>query len=149
MFQRILVPLDGSDTSDLALAAAVRQAKESGGQVRLVHVIDEVGFVSGYEFSGNLMQVASEQAGKVLQAGLAAAQAAGVPADTVLLDGAARRLGDVVAEAASQWPADLVVVGTHGRRGISRVLLGSGAEQIIRSAPVPVLVIRGGSDEQA
>jgi nucleotide-binding universal stress UspA family protein len=149
MFKRILVPLDGSDTSDLALAAAVRQAGESGGQVRLLHVIDEVGFVSGYEFSGNLMQVASEQAGKVLQAGLAVAQAAGVPADTVLLDGAARRLGDVVAEAASQWPADLVVVGTHGRRGISRVLLGSGAEQIIRSAQVPVLVIRGGSDDPA
>ena len=73
---------------------------------------------------------------------LAIAKAAGVAAQTKLLDAPGKRLGDSVAEAARAWEADLIVVGTHGRRGIGRVLLGSGAEQIIRLSPVPVLVIR-------
>ena len=47
-----------------------------------------------------------------------------------------------MANAAKRWNADLIVVGTHGRRGLGRVLLGSGAEQIVRLAPVPVLVVR-------
>jgi nucleotide-binding universal stress UspA family protein len=54
-------------------------------------------------------------------------------------------LGDKVAGEATAWEADLVVVGTHGRKGVSRALLGSGAEQIIRFAPVPVLVMRDGT----
>ena len=68
--------------------------------------------------------------------------AAGVVAETALLEGLDLRLGDVVADDARAWSADLVVVGTHGRRGVGRVLLGSGAEQIIRQAPVPVLAVR-------
>ena len=48
----------------------------------------------------------------------------------------------MVADEARRWNADLIVVGTHGRRGVGRMLLGSGAEQVIRMAPVPVLVIR-------
>jgi nucleotide-binding universal stress UspA family protein len=143
MYQRILVSLDGSDTSDLALAAALQQARETGGTVRLVHVLDEMVFVSGYESSGQLIQVIRQEAGKILERGLAQAKQAGIAADTVLLDGSGRRLGEVVADAAREWFADLVVVGTHGRRGISRVLLGSGAEQVIRHSPVPVLVVRG------
>ena len=67
--------------------------------------------------------------------------------DTRLADAPSQRLGRMVADEARGWEADLIVVGTHGRRGLGRVLLGSGAEQIIRDAPVPVLVIRGG-DEQ-
>ena len=74
---------------------------------------------------------------------VAAAQSAGVPCERVLIDAAGVRLGESAAAEARQWEADLIVVGTHGRRGIGRVLLGSGAEQVIRMAPVPVLVIRG------
>ena len=47
-----------------------------------------------------------------------------------------------MAEQARQWPADLIVIGTHGRRGVGRMLLGSDAEQIVRTAPVPVLLVR-------
>ena len=61
----------------------------------------------------------------------------------VLIDRVAQRLGDSVADAAGDWGADLIVIGTHGRRGIGRVLLGSGSEQIMRLSPVPVLMIRG------
>ena len=83
-----------------------------------------------------------ENGAKVLATGLAAAGSAGVEADTVIYDNFGERLPDAVADAARQWNADLIVVGTHGRRGMGRVLMGSGAEQIIRLSPVPVLVIR-------
>jgi len=65
-----------------------------------------------------------------------------VPVDGVLLDTFNRRLCDLVVRAARDWPADLVVIGTHGRRGVGRLLLGSDAEQILRLSPVPVLLVR-------
>jgi nucleotide-binding universal stress UspA family protein len=148
MFKRILVPVDGSPTSTKALAAAVQIARESGGRVRLVHSFDELAYLTGYEYSADLIQQARGYADKVLREGLDVAGAAGVSADTRLVEEPGRRLGEVVAEEARRFEADLIVVGTHGRRGIGRVLLGSGAEQVIRLAPVPVLSIRG-DDEQA
>jgi nucleotide-binding universal stress UspA family protein len=142
MFKRILVPVDGSETSTKAVVAALQLARDAGGRVRLVHALDELSYVSGYEYGADIMKIAREEANKVLDAALEVAKAAGVPADTKLIEAPAQRLGDVVADAARGWEADLVVVGTHGRRGLGRVLLGSGAEQVIRSAPVPVLTIR-------
>jgi nucleotide-binding universal stress UspA family protein len=68
--------------------------------------------------------------------------AAGLEADTELLERYGDGLGAMVASAALRWNADLIVVGTHGRHGLGRVLLGSGAEDIVRHAPVPVLVVR-------
>jgi nucleotide-binding universal stress UspA family protein len=69
-------------------------------------------------------------------------QSGGLEVDTVLKDGLAGRVADLVLDQAQAWGAELLVLGTHGRRGIGRVLMGSGAEQIIRLSPVPVLVIR-------
>lgn len=146
MYQRIMVPVDGSDTANKALVAALQLARDAGGRVRLVHVLEEMAYLSGYEpyggYSADLLQVMREGAAKVLDDALAIAQAAGVEADSVLFDQLGQRLAEVVAEAAREWKADLVVVGTHGRRGVGRMLLGSGAEQILRLAPVPVLVVR-------
>jgi nucleotide-binding universal stress UspA family protein len=79
----------------------------------------------------------------VLGDAMAIAQSGGIPAAQVLIETPGMRRGDSGARQAREWNADLIVVGTHGRRGVGRVLLGSGAEQIIRCAPVPVLVIRG------
>jgi nucleotide-binding universal stress UspA family protein len=142
MYKRILVPVDGSETSTKALVAALQMARESGGRVRLVHTLDELAYLSGFEVSGDLIRLAREYAGKVLQDALEVAKAAGVPANSKLVEAAGARLGEVVAAEAGSWEADLVVVGTHGRRGVSRVLLGSGAEQVLRLAPVPVLAVR-------
>lgn len=143
MFKRILVPVDGSETSDKALATALQLAREGNGSVRLVHSFDELVYLTGFEHASNILDVAREYAQKVLSDGLAMAKAAQVPADTRLCDKPGRRLGELVAEEARDWPADLIVVGTHGRRGVGRVLMGSGAEQVIRLAPVPVLSVRG------
>lgn len=143
MYKRILVPVDGSDTSNKALVAALQLAREGGGRVRLVHVLDPMAFIStGYGPVVDLLQVGQEGAAKVLADALEMAKAAGVPADTRLLDQAGGRIGEQVADEATAWEADLVAVGTHGRHGVSRVLLGSGAEQVLRLAPVPVLAVR-------
>ena len=142
MYKRILVPVDGSDTSNKALVTALQMARETGGRVRLVHVLDELAYLSGFEVSGDLVKVAREYAQKVLVDALEVAKSAGVPADSRLVEAAGVRIGEAVADEARAWEADLVAVGTHGRRGVSRVLLGSGAEQVLRLAPVPVLAVR-------
>lgn len=148
MFLRILVAIDGSPTSTKALVAALQLARESGGRVRLVHSFDELSYLTGYEISTDVLQQCRGYAEKVLQEGLEFARASGVPADTKLMETPGRRLGDQVAEEARRFEADLIVVGTHGRRGIGRVLLGSGAEQVIRLAPVPVLAVRGEEEQK-
>lgn len=146
MYKRILVALDGSETSMRALTASLNLARQGGGRVRLVHVVEELAYLGGFDpygaSSGDLIKVIRENGARVLQTGLDAAGSAGVEADTVIYDSFGERLPEAIADAAKQWNADLIVVGTHGRRGIGRVLMGSGAEHIIRTAPVPVLVIR-------
>jgi nucleotide-binding universal stress UspA family protein len=150
MYKRVIVPVDGSPTATKALVAALQLARDSGGRVRVIHVVEELAFVDGYDMyggqTGELLQVMREAGDKVLDAALEIARSAGVEADKQLFDRFGERLGEVVANAARDWNADLIVLGTHGRRGIGRVLLGSGAEQIIRLAPTPVLVIRSGEE---
>ena len=148
MYRRIMVAVDGSDTSNKALVAANEMANYSGGRtvLRLIHVLDEMAYFTGFDpyggHSGELIKIMRETGVKILADALAIVQAAGIQADTVLIDKFGERLGETVAAEAQSWKADLIVVGTHGRRRIGRMFLGSGAEQIIRLAPVPVLVIR-------
>lgn len=149
MYKRILVPIDGSATAGKALATALQMAKESGGQLSVVHDLDDLSFAVNVQYAGVMMQAAREEADRVLAEALAAARAAGVSAETRLVGGPGRRLGETIAEEAKRWNADLIVVGTHGRRGISRAILGSGAEQVIRLAPVPVLVVRSAGEPDA
>jgi len=153
MYKRILVPVDGSETSNKALVAALQLAREGGGSVRLAHVVEDLTYLAGYEqfggYSGDLLGIMREAGDHILHDGLDMAKAAGVQADSLLFDKLGERLPEVIAGAARAWNADLIVLGTHGRRGIGRALLGSGAEQIIRQAPVPVLVVRSGEDSKA
>jgi nucleotide-binding universal stress UspA family protein len=146
MYQRIIVPVDGSESSNKALVAALQMARESGGRVRLLHVVEEIAYLTGYEqyggYSGELVSAMREAGARILDDAMAIARSAGGEADSLLCDKPGERLAEGVAEAASEWKADLVVVGTHGRRGFGRMLLGSGAEQILRLSPLPVLVIR-------
>ncbi|TFZ08651.1 universal stress protein [Ramlibacter humi] len=142
-FQCILVPVDGSESSKHALMAAIGLAKESGGQVRMAHVLDELEYASAWEFSAQVVEESRRQARAFLDRWATECAAQGVQCDARLLEEPGSRLGEVVAREAAAWPADLVVVGSHGRRGLGRVLLGSGAEQIVRFASAPVLVLRG------
>lgn len=144
MYQRFLVAFDGSDTSRKALESAIQLARESGGRLRIIHSLDELRYMTPYDYTVEVLETARAGAKAALAQALELAKGADVPAETALLEGLDLRLGDVVADDARTWRADLVVVGTHGRRGVGRILLGSGAEQIIRFAPVPVLAVRLG-----
>lgn len=147
MYQRILVPVDGSPTSRAGLEEALRLAKATGGQLRLLHVVDEMMFVTSIPeftaYTADLSRVLEEGGAEILANALAQAQAAGVPADTTLVDSGAGRVADVIVAQARSWPADLIVIGTHGRRGLRRLTLGSDAEEVVRSASAPVLLVRG------
>lgn len=151
MFERILVPVDGSDTSFKALVAALRLATGSGGRarLRLLYVLEEISMLHGWDPTGvvmtDLLTTLKVNGERLLDDAMAIAKAAAVDVDCELIE-PAERLGEAVAKAATEWRADLVVVGTHGRHGLGRVFLGSGAEQIIRLAPVPVLVVRSTSE---
>lgn len=142
MFKRILVPVDGSESARKALVAALQLARDAGGRVRLLQVFEQLYYLPSHDLSIEALKLAEASAHQVLDDAAAVAASAGVPADTRCVEALGTRLGEIVAHEARRWEADLVVVGTHGRRGVGRVLLGSGAEQIIRLAPVPVLVFR-------
>jgi nucleotide-binding universal stress UspA family protein len=149
MYKHILVAVDGSDTSNLALQEAMKLAKEQQAALRLIHVVDETPVYMTMDIAYALpdFQKAMREAGQKLLATCAAtARQAGVEVDTkfVILEVLTRRICDVINEEAKGWPADLIVIGTHGRHGFNHLLLGSVAEGVIRLAVKPVLVIRGG-----
>ena len=139
MYRRILVAVDGSDTSNKALVAALQLARDRDAQLLLLHCVDELLLLAD---GGLGMGSATERGGRVLEDAEAIAKAAGVRCESRLANMPAQRLGETVADHASDWKADLIVIGSHGRRGFGRVMLGSGAEQILRLAPVPVLCVR-------
>lgn len=151
MYKRILVPVDGSETATKALISALQLARESGGQVRIVHMVEGLTPMSvdpyGAAWSGDMIDALKKGGEQILSDALEIARAAGVPADTEIFDSFGERLAESVVDAAQRFDADLIVVGTHGRRGVGRLLLGSGAEQIVRLAPVPVLVVRSPSSK--
>lgn len=140
MFQRILVPVDFSPSSERALALA--RQNFPGAQLRLMHVLDARAVAVPDLTTGGLSPVTpavdlQRELGHVDEDALIAmaregeeyALLAGEPVHAIL-------------QAAMDWNADLVVMGTHGRRGLAHVFLGSVAEQVVRGASVPVLVVR-------
>jgi nucleotide-binding universal stress UspA family protein len=147
MYERILVPVDGSPTSNAGLDEAIRLAKLTGARVRLVHVVDQLPFVLVADMygglSGQVVDLLNEAGRKVLDDAHARVAAAGVEVDNRLFESLDQPLCERVLEQVRSWGADLIVLGTHGRRGVRRALLGSDAEMILRSAPVPVLLVRG------
>jgi nucleotide-binding universal stress UspA family protein len=145
MYQRILVPVDGSEASSLGLAEAIRLAKNQKAKLRLLHVVHDF-FVAGGPgaavYTGQLRLDLREHGEEILKtaAGIAAQQ--GVEIDTKLVETPAGSVGALIVEEAEGWPADLLVLGTHGRRGIRRLVMGSDAEYVVRTTPVPVLLVR-------
>lgn len=146
MYQKILVPVDGSDTSVRGVEEAIRLAQLTKGRLRFLHAIDELSFALSMDayagYAGDWLKSLREGGAKVLDAAREMARAAGVEAEVVLQDSFNGKVAELVAAEAIRWPADLIVLGTHGRRGVGRLFLGSGAENILRTAPVPVLLVR-------
>lgn len=146
MYERILVAVDGSPTSERALEEAMGLAKALGSRLRLVHAVDEVTWNwEGEWVNPQELWDAMARGGQALLEKLAErVKAAGLEGDTRLVEitTAGVRLSEAIVKEAEAWPADLIVAGTHGRRGLSHLLLGSVAEGIVRVATQPVLLVR-------
>lgn len=147
MYQRILVPVDGSPTSNLGLDEAVKLAKLTGGCLRLLHVVDQMPFVMAAEghaaMSADILGMMKEAGQRILDEARKRVEKESIPVDEKLFESLDSRLCDRVLEQIKTWRADVVVLGTHGRRGARRMLLGSDAEQLVRTATVPILLVRG------
>src|SRR5690242_13916548 len=143
MYKHILVPIDGSDTSNLALKHAIALAKAQHSTLRLFHVIDLTSAYSSVNAPHVVerQNVLQEEGKKVIDDGTVLALPAGMQCDSKCVATFDKRIYDLIEEEAKSWPADLIVIGTHGRRGLSRLFLGSVAEGLARIASKPLLLI--------
>lgn len=146
MYRTILVPLDGSPTARLALADAAQLASLSGAKLHLLHIVDAMEHMSGFEqpavYVHEIRPGFLDAGHAMLDAAKAELTQQGLAAETTLIESRGERVSELIANHASGIGADLVVMGTHGRRGIDRLLIGSDAEQVARIAPVPVMLVR-------
>ena len=146
MYTRILVPVDGSKTSQKAAAEAARLAKLTGARLKLLHIVDPLAHINGFETPATYLSELRPVFLKVGEQLVAQAKAdidtEEVNIETQVVESAGERVSEIIVDQAREWGADLIVLGTHGRRGIERVMMGSDAEQVARIAPVPVLLVR-------
>lgn len=143
MSKKILVPIDESDRSTQALEFALEEFSED--ELTVVHVInpDDVfmaeGRGSSVESYDNIRKRHEGDAEKLLDAARERAAEAGLELETEILDG---DVAKAIIEYAGERDVDHIVLGSHGRTGARRILLGSVAEKIVRRSPVPVTVVR-------
>jgi nucleotide-binding universal stress UspA family protein len=146
MYKRILVALDGSDTSLHALQHAIKLARGLSASLRIVHVVDMGWLPLGPELAidTEVMNAARYSAGKNVMARIRdAVEQTGFRAEIAMLETGTptEQVAEAIARESERWQADLVVLGTHGRRGVQRLLIGSVAEQMTRRSAVPVLLV--------
>lgn len=146
MYAKILVAVDGSDTSRHAIEKALELAKAFSATLRIVHVVDMSWLPIGPEIGIDTAVMSAARRGvgeNVVSSARDAAQQAGFEAEAVLLETETpvEHVAEAIAREAARWPADLVVLGTHGRRGIQHLMLGSVAERMARLSSAPVLLI--------
>jgi nucleotide-binding universal stress UspA family protein len=145
-YKRILVPVDGSRAANLGLREAIPLAKSQRARLQLVHVVDaHYVLMSGAEigvYSNDLMPSLRQGGRRLLQKAEALVKRQGLNCSSTLLETLTGPAADPIVRQAKKWRADLIVIGTHGRRGLKRLVMGSDAEQIVRTSPVPVLLVR-------
>ena len=146
MYQRLLVALDSTATSRLALEHAAALGRLSGATVVLLHVLESFRHVSGFEspkvYAEEVLPRMRAAGRELLDEAAAPLREQGIEVETVLLEGSDERVAELIARRAEEAGVDLVILGTHGRRGVNRLLLGSDAEHVARIAPVPVMLVR-------
>jgi nucleotide-binding universal stress UspA family protein len=140
-FRRIIIALDESALAAHAAERGAELGRALSAEIGLVYVIDpkEVGLPDMGLAPADLMASLKHEAVHFLEA--TAQRLGGISPWRFVRDG---KPADEILAAAREWQADLIVIGTHGRSGVSRVVLGSTAESVVRHAPCPVVVVRGG-----
>jgi nucleotide-binding universal stress UspA family protein len=145
MFKRILVAVDGSQTANRGLKTAISMAREQGAALQILHVIDERVPALNPEvgiYVDDMFRLLREGGKKILAAAVAQAEKEGMRCQPVSVETMGLPVADVVVRQAKKFRADLIVLGTHGRRGISRLVMGSDAEGVVRESTVPVLLVK-------
>ena len=145
MYKRVLVPIDDSPTAERGLHEAIGVASVHKATLVLLHVVDDVRMMveMASAISSEQARATITKAGEDLLAKAArGASEAGVSSETVVCEVKAVPVSDVVLREAAARQCDLIVMGTHGRKGVSRIAMGSDAERVVRGATVPVLLIR-------
>ncbi|MFZ9642580.1 MAG: universal stress protein [Candidatus Methylopumilus sp.] len=147
MYKKILCPIDGSDSSMKSLNEAIKLTKEMHAQLKFLHIVDTFyPYLDGMELV-NFNDVVDHlrlQGREILEHAASLARHEGLEAnvDVALCETFSNKIADIILEQATTWGADLIVLGTHGRRGFNHLMLGSDAETVIRGSLIPVLTIR-------
>lgn len=146
MYAKILVAVDESDTSRHALVQAIELARKLSATLRMVHVLDMGWLPIGPEVAIDTAALSEARRGvgeTIIAAARDAARQAGFEAEAGLVETGTpiQQVAEAIAREASRWGAELVVLGTHGRRGFQHLMLGSVAEQVVRRSDAPVLLI--------
>ncbi len=144
MFKHILVPVDGSSTAQLAVDRAIGLAKAFGSRVTAIFVIDPYPFTGvGTDFAygqAEYLSAATAEANAAIKAAKSSFDSAGVSVDTSVIEAHAAWRG--VVQAAVSVQADLIVMGSHGRSGLEKLVLGSVTQAVLSHTKLPVLVVR-------
>ena len=146
MYKNILVAIDDSETSRCALAEALHIARTSNAKLYITHVADETLLsMHGRTFTTTLnldhaIAAIADAGKKLLDEALQSA--AGIDAETLLLEARNRRVSETLADKAKELGVDLIVIGRHGQRGLAKLILGSVAEQLAKIADASVLLVR-------
>ena len=144
MFKHILVPIDGSATAQLAVNKAIALAKAFGSQVTAIYVIDPYPFTGvGTDFAfgqGEYLNAATAEANAAINAAKKALAAAGVSVQASVIE--AHTVWRGIVESAVAMQTDLIVIGSHGRSGLEKLVLGSVTQAVLSHTHLPVLVVR-------
>jgi nucleotide-binding universal stress UspA family protein len=153
MYGKILVPVDGSATSNRGLEEAIRLAKDQGSTLYLLHVVEEYVLTQSVDAGriaiDRLLAELREAGAAILAASEKKVVQAGVRCQPILEESVSNRVADIIVERAKQLAVDLIALGTHGRRGLRRIVLGSDAEIVLRYTPVPILLVRSNEEESS
>jgi nucleotide-binding universal stress UspA family protein len=145
MYKRILVPLDGSATAERGLREAMGLCAGQQTKLLLLNVVDdyplliETSSMTGYD---EMMKTLRQYGLEVLAKARKACEDASIHCETLLREVTGERVSDIIIDQAGQHACDLIIMGTHGRRGLQRLTLGSQAEAVARASPVPVMLVR-------
>ena len=145
MFTNILIPVDGSTTALSAVGKAAGLAKTFGSSVTVLYVIDPYPFTGvGADFAygqSQYLTAASAEANTALDAAKQALKEAGI--DKVITKlGEGHAIHEGIIRAAKEVAADLIVMGSHGRKGLEKLVLGSVTQRVLGESDIPVLVVR-------
>jgi nucleotide-binding universal stress UspA family protein len=144
-YRKILVAVDGSRAGARGLREAIRLAKAQGARLCILHVVndfDAYAVMEGAGLAADPRETLRKAGRRTLANARALAERHAVRATGILREILSGPSADVIVREAKKLGADLVVLGTHGRRGLQRLVMGSDAEQVLRAATVPVLLVR-------